>query len=844
MTGGAGDDTITAAEVGAVKAFTVGDKIDGGAGNDTLNWTQTDAITGLPTGASVTGVETVNVTSSGNITLNTTTGFTGLTALTSNTTTATSLTAAATTDVTASGTIAAATNDVTVNGGKDVTVSVTGQTAAASADASLYSVGATTAAAGAVVVNATAAAGADTQIQGTIAVTGGTSITVNSALSNTTVAQTNVHGAVTATGDAKTTAVTVTQQSATQSATVAGKTAGAVTVADVNAASATAAGTIAAVTLNNYGNSTIDSSALTTVTLSGAGGTLGISRGALTATPTANDLALNVSGLTAGAITDSEAAADDGFKTLNIASTGTASTIANLTAADATTVNVSGDAKVTLTDNTLASLTNVTVTNTAGAVFGTTALATGVTFTGGAGADSIILSNAFTKAITMGAGDDSVTYGGAASTTTGAVGSVNAGDGKDTIVMTGAQADAADGTAAFNTAFTNFEVLDVTTPASVTINLAGINGVNEVVTRGATALTLDGFKSGGKLTLDAAGTGSVTANVTNATLTTGDAFNVSLSNSSNGVVAFGTAVLAGIETVNISTVDAGTGDDTAATVDTVTLDANSATTVNVSGNNGLTITNDADNTAITTFDASGVVGNSTNDTAANLKVTFTSNNSTSATTIKGGAGEDVLTGNSVKDTITGGEGADTIDGKGGKDTIILTETTAATDTVVIGSGESTTANFDTITGFNAIATNSDLLDLVDTAVEGAATDTNVSAATTDNTNDSITASTNANGIITLGGTNAANVDTLNEWIEVAKIMATSEGVTDGGPDLFATVGFEFNGNTYVLQEKSADTLAGAGITETTTVDAFVELVGLTGVTAISTTAAANTIDIA
>lgn len=40
---------------------------------------------------------------------------------------------------------------------------------------------------------------------------------------------------------------------------------------------------------------------------------------------------------------------------------------------------------------------------------------------------------------------------------------MNAGDGADTIVMTEAQANALVGSSAFNTAFTNFEKLSLTT---------------------------------------------------------------------------------------------------------------------------------------------------------------------------------------------------------------------------------------------------------------------------------------------------------------------------------------------------------------------------------------------
>jgi S-layer protein len=181
---------------------------------------------------------------------------------------------------------------------------------------------------------------------------------------------------------------------------------------------------------------------------------------------------------------------------------------------------------------------------------------------------------------------------------------------------------------------------------------------------------------------------------------------------------------ANVETVNINVADATTG-GSVAVIHTLTLQATSATSVVVTGNNGLNLTN-TNNTAITNFDASGVVGNTTTlkvdafgaqtaattDAATALVVTFASANTTAsaAVTIKGGAGNDVLTGNAGIDTITGGLGADTITGAGGADVIILTETTAAIDKVVFTGGATTAqlqlgANgLDRISGFGSTDT--------------------------------------------------------------------------------------------------------------------------------------------
>jgi S-layer protein len=87
----------------------------------------------------------------------------------------------------------------------------------------------------------------------------------------------------------------------------------------------------------------------------------------------------------------------------------------------------------------------------------------------------------------------------------------------------------------------------------------------------------------------------------------------------------------------------------------------------VTGNAGLNLTNTG-NAAITSFDASGVTGAAAD--AAALAVTFVSANTTvgEAVTIKGGSGNDSLTGSATaNDSIFGNDGADTLVYTGGAD---------------------------------------------------------------------------------------------------------------------------------------------------------------------------------
>ena len=664
VTGTSGNDTIIGNNADG-KALTLSsfDQINGGAGVDTLQISLAGAIdTTALLNTSIQGVEVARlVSATGAITTNTT-QWAGLQTLqTTNSGAAQTVTAAATTDVTA--TVGAqADNNIAVTGGKNVSVTATGVV-----------VGTTTVtnAAGEVTVSSTGAAMADgaeatKQTQGLITVTGGTKVNVSSLGSVT--GGSNDAGdaltlsAVTVNGGANTAEVTVTQTAAqTRVAGADGRAAivnGAVTITDANAVTA-AADTIATVTLNNYANSTVQSGALSTLNLSGTAGTLGVNTTVEGANQTATTLALNLNGLSGtNTLTLGSASGNSSYTTVNLNASTAASNLANIASAGTaiTALNISGDAALTLGNQAgLAATAAIVSTNSAGVTL-STALGTTQSFTGGAGNDTITLGANHNTNITMGAGDDTVIYGGALAATR----TVSAGEGRDTIQMTSAQANAASGSAVFNNTFSGFEVLRVSDQLASTVNLVGINGVSNVVlAAGANAGALNGLASGGTVRYLGGGSGDLTVNVANAVFSTTDVLNVELANTTS--TNFDTLNAADVETVNISAADAAAA-GSAAVVHSLTLNAAAATTIRVSGNNGLDLTGST-STAVTLFDASGVVGNGTADTAANLAVIFVSGNNTAnaSVTIKGGAGNDALTGNAANDTfdLTAG-GSDTV----------------------------------------------------------------------------------------------------------------------------------------------------------------------------------------
>ena len=655
LSGTSGNDTYNADQT--TGTWTLGDTINGGAGTDTLKLIKTAAIVATdvaPVGAVLTSVENLTLISGAGLTavLTTGTGLASVTNVTTSSVGASALTSSATQDVNATVTTHAATA-VTIDGGKNVALTNSGSTTGTIA------IGGTTAAAGTVTVTASGVyTDSAATTNGTVGVTGGTTITVNQtsgitaaqlaagAIDTTNAGFQHTESIVTATGNASTTAVTVTQE-ATRAAVdfvaatstvaaiagVLGVTAGAVNILDANRASLTAAGTIATATITNAGAATVNSGALTALNLAGTlvtvdAGTLG----ALT-TATNHTLALGLTGaVSTGAVT-----IDSDITTLNIAGNTTTNTINSLVASGATTINVSGNALVTLTANTTAVVTAITVTNTAGASFGT-AIGTGVTFTGGAGADGVAIG-AHTKAIDMGAGNDTVTATAALATG----GSVNGGDGTDTLVINAAS---------FTTAgYTNFETLGLGALATGSYAATGFTGITMGTVTGGVTLT----SVANNVNLTYTATVGQTSALTLAADTSADNVNVTLRSAL--AINANTLTAANYETMAITTVDTGTV--VAAHQDTLALTATSLTSLTVAGNAGLALTTTGA-TSLSTVNASGITDG---------VFTYTATDITGTTTITGGAGADVITGAGAADTINGGAGNDILAGGTGADII-------------------------------------------------------------------------------------------------------------------------------------------------------------------------------
>lgn len=335
-------------------------------------------------------------------------------------------------------------------------------------------------------------------------------------------------------------------------------------------------------------------------------------------------------------------AGGDGNTVKNVAITALADATITLIGLDVLeNVTVAGDGSVKLTGATKA---DINATDSTGGVTVDSALDNTAAFTGGAGNDTITLG-ASTQAHDMGAGDDTVELNGNA---LGTDGSVDGGDGVDTLVMSADNAAAM--TANNFKAFTNFEVLGLN-GGTGTIQLDSFGDINQVTIAKALSgeVTIENMDSNGTLEFNAAAGQKITVNVTDAGeeghIT--DVLNVKLSAAESIENAGKELVVNDVETINIEADDA---DDDGDAAHTLQLTADAAKTVKVTG--------DADLALSGTFAAGATIDISTNT----ADVTFTANTIDSSTvtdentlvTLKGFTdGDTIKIGGGTQDDVFG-----------------------------------------------------------------------------------------------------------------------------------------------------------------------------------------------
>ena len=757
----AGPDTLGSATAPAQQNFVASiadslsafDSLTGvPGGTDTLSANLTATI--LPSAITIKNIPTVNLTSSGaGFTADTSTaawaGVTNLSVSANNTlATPVSITAATSTNVIASNGGGAG-GSMAIVGGKDVSttqsgttggnLSITRETGAVTvndaqfgntivvsggtsntitstnvtANTATITVGGSTTAApaptGAVAISASSAFPNNTSAgMGAVSVTGGTTISVteNIAQAGTVTADgtgTFTSGAVSVTGSALTTAVTVNQTAAAvASATsrvanpgalgvtaitaatgvqgvvgvtsVAGARAatpsagvvdGAVTIADAGTLQ-TSAGTISSVTLNNYANSTIASNALNTLNLGGTAGTLSITNNnTAQIAARANTLAVNFNGPTGLSVTPTGSATsntitdvNNEISTVNFNTGIVSSTLTGFVDSSLTTINVSS-AGATANDLTLTtlpgSLTALNVTGTAGFSDGASSAVTGTGLSSLGAALTIVdsSSGAFNAAINDTTQTFTNTGSGAnriiVSSLQNATRTITAGSGTTDELRLEGGAYAL--TSASTGRFVGFETLGVAANVTGTIDVS-------LIMPGATRLNLP--SAGTTVTFTKAPTNAaivIGGTAGGDTLSVGyvdsagptDVVPVTLTGASVTSLTLADAVGTGIGTVNLASNISGTTQYSTTNANTITtLVDNGLSTLNVTGTSGLIITtlNEA-----TTPAATFTLNNNSTSTRGATITTFT-DASLNTLTFSGSGTSAMTTVNTSSPTLT------------------------------------------------------------------------------------------------------------------------------------------------------------------------------------------------
>lgn len=174
------------------------------------------------------------------------------------------------------------------------------------------------------------------------------------------------------------------------------------------------------------------------------------------------------------------------------------------------------------------------------------------------------------------------------------------------------------------------------------------------------------------------------------------------------------------------------------------------------------------------------------------------------------------------DVITGGSGVNALTLTGGVDTVNLAASTAKADTVTFTSGTGTTStSFVKIAGFtNAVTTG----DKLDTAIATVTIQADVASGTATGVAN-LTAQVSS-GILSFAGSAAATA-TLANKVTAATAAAFAGGVGE-------VLAFEHAGNTYVFAQVGTADAFNAGT------DQLIELTGVVGVTALSSTVSGAT----
>jgi Ca2+-binding RTX toxin-like protein len=365
------------------------------------------------------------------------------------------------------------------------------------------------------------------------------------------------------------------------------------------------------VTFLNGSNTTFTLSGLkttTTIGLETEAGQITLAFDQVTGTEDAANLSVNNTAATASINVGS------GIETINLATTGAASTLASLVGANVSKLMITGDQALTITT----ALANAVTTLDASAA---------------TGAISLSVATGGDVALTGGTADDYLSVAGLDGSD-----SIDGGAGDDTLSI---DTDIASSSEVANV--TNIETLKFTAATTQDLSVLSATGISSFKFAEATAnaaYTKNESSFTHIMSEKTAGDFSATP----ASNTSADTLTIELWNSDLGILD-----ATGYETINLKS---GLGDETGTVINIITTLTNDAgSTLTITGNTDLTITDPLNQG---TINASALTGK---------------------LTVIGSASADAITGGTAADMLTGGAGLDTITGNAGDDNFVVLSTT-------------------------------------------------------------------------------------------------------------------------------------------------------------------------
>jgi hypothetical protein len=320
--------------------------------------------------------------------------------------------------------------------------------------------------------------------------------------------------------------------------------------------------------------------------------------GAQAVSGTADVQNLAVSNVGAGTFTA------DGIETINLTSSTTKTTLAAVASDALSTLNVSGDAGLTVT---------ATLNFAAGAVDGDATIDATLDASALTGALSVDIADANDIQATGGSGNDTFALGG----TLSKFDIIGGGDGDDTVSITGH--DGATVLKMSDLQLTSVETFKVTATnnKNININADSATPTNFVTVENATtAKTTDitNLAAGSAVTIENTVNGQATGVVTLGLKDpsgSSDALTINVNGTSGqGAETVDQIIVADVETINLSSGSVGVTPMVAGDSNVITDQSYStATALNITGAANLTMTNAIVGTVLTTIDASAMTGN-------------------------------------------------------------------------------------------------------------------------------------------------------------------------------------------------------------------------------------------